>query len=328
MKLVTYRADAAGTPRLGVLVDGDRAILDVAVADRRAGGAGASAFASMQALIEAGPAALDRVRALAADPAAGDCIPARERGQLLAPLPQPLQLRDCLCFEEHLVNAIDGRNRVMGLTRRTPEQERRLELFRSRPFWYKANRFAFTGPDTEIRWPVFSTWMDFELEFAAVIGRPARNVAPADAADHIFGYTIFNDFSARDAQADEMASLGPCRSKDFDDANVIGPCIVTADAFDLAGAKMEARVNGERWGGGSTGSMNTSFAQLIAFISESETLHPGELLGSGTVGTGCGLELGRRLQSGDEVELEIEGIGILRNRVIAADAFLRIRGTA
>lgn len=320
MKLVTYKGDAQGTPRLGVLVDADRAILDVQAADRRDTGADNPACASMQALIEAGPAALDRVRTLASDPDARDCVAVQERGQLLAPLPRPMQLRDCLCFEEHLINAIDGRNRVMGLTQRTPEQEKRLELFRSRPFWYKANRFAFTGPDTVVRWPAFSTWMDFELEFAAVIGKPARNVAVADAADYIFGFTIFNDFSARDAQTDEMASLGPCRSKDFDDANVIGPCIVTADAFNLADASMEARVNGERWGGGSTGSMNTSFAQLIAFISQSETLHPGELLGSGTVGTGCGLELGRRLQSGDEVELEIEGIGILRNRVIAADA--------
>lgn len=320
MKLVTYKGDAADTPRLGVLVEDDRAILDVAAAAHRKNGVDDPAFASMQALIEAGPDALARVRALAADPDADDCVPVAERGQLLAPLPRPMQLRDCLCFEEHLKNAIDGRNRVMGLTQRTPEQEKRLELFRSRPFWYKANRFAFTGPDTEVRWPAFSTWMDFELEFAVVIGKPARNVALADAADCIFGFTIFNDFSARDAQTDEMASLGPCRSKDFDNANVIGPCIVTADAFNLADAKMEARVNGERWGGGSTGSMNTSFAQLIAFISQSETLHPGELLGSGTVGTGCGLELGRRLQSGDEVELEIEGIGILRNRVIAADA--------
>ena len=99
---------------------------------------------------------------------------------------------------------------------------------------------------------------------------------------------------------------------------MLGPCIVTADAFHLSDAKMEARVNGERWGGGSTASMNNSFADLIAFISAGETLHAGELLGSGTVGTGCGLELGRQLKSGDVVELEIEGIGILRNQVVAS----------
>jgi 2-keto-4-pentenoate hydratase/2-oxohepta-3-ene-1,7-dioic acid hydratase in catechol pathway len=317
MKLVTFRDDLDQGERLGVLVDDEARILDVQAAFQRRTGAGHGDLASMQALIEAGPEALDRVRALADRPDEASCVALRETGQLLAPLPRPIQLRDCLCFEEHLINAIDGRNRVMGRTERTPEQERRLELFRSRPFWYKANRMAFTGPDTIVHWPAFSSWMDYELEYAAVIGRTGRAIAEADAMDYVFGYTIFNDFSARDVQNDEMASLGPCRSKDFDNANVLGPCIVTADAFDLAGARMEARVNGERWGGGSTASMTTSFAQLIAFISTSETLHAGELLGSGTVGTGCGLELGRRLQSGDVVELEVEGIGILRNQVVA-----------
>src|SRR3546814_17952215 len=128
--------------------------------------------------------------------------------------------------------------------------------------------------------------MDFELELGLVIGRGGRNISVESASDHIFGITIFNDFSARDTQIDEMAMLGPGRSKDFDGANVLGPCIVTNDAFNMADAKMEARVNGERWGGGSTASMTYSFADLIAFISEGETLHPGELLGSGTVGTG------------------------------------------
>lgn len=127
-----------------------------------------------------------------------------------------------------------------------------------------------------------------------------------------------DDFRARDVQNDEMGTLGPNRSKDFDGSNVLGPCIVTADAFNPADARMEARVNGERWGGGSTASMRYDFRELIAFISEGETLHAGEVIGSGTVGSGCGLELGRRLASGDVVELEIEGIGVLRNRVFAS----------
>lgn len=316
VKLVTYRGEGEAA-RLGALIDGEQSILDLDAAHLRMEGVVDPAFASMQALIDAGPAALERARRLTADHDEGDRVAARERGQLLAPLPQPLQMRDCLCFEEHLTNAIDGRNRLAGLTERTPEQQRRLSLFRTRPFWYKCNRLAFTGPDTEIHWPAFSTWMDFELELAAVLGRGGRDIAHSDAESHIFGFTIFNDFSARDVQNDEMASLGPCRSKDFDDANVLGPCIVTTDDFNLADARMEARVNGQRWGGGSTASMTTSFADLITFISEGETLHPGELLGSGTVGTGCGLELGRRLASGDEVELEVEGIGLLRNRVVA-----------
>ncbi len=317
MKLVTYLEGFDGGERLGVLVEDDARILNLQSAHKRATGLPNPNFVSMQALIEAGSEALDLVRDLVSNADDADCVEREERGQLIAPLPRPVQMRDFLCFEEHLTNAIDGRNRTMGRSERTPEQQRRLELFRTRPFWYKCNRLAFTGPDTVVHWPNFSTWMDFELEFAAVIGRTGKNIPLAEAESYIFGFTIFNDFSARDAQNDEMASLGPCRSKDFDNANVIGPCIVTADAFNLADAKMEARVNGARWGGGTTASMNTSFAQLIAFVSESETLHVGELLGSGTVGTGCGLEIGRRLESGDVVELEVEGIGILRNQVVA-----------
>lgn len=316
MKLVTF-AEPSLAPRLGVLIEGHGRILDVQAAETRRRGHPAAAYQSMQYLIEAGDEALADVRALVDDHDDGDCVPLRGDGQLLAPLPRPIQMRDCLCFEEHLTNAIDGRNKTLGIAERTPEQIARFATFRSRPFWYKCNRFAFVGPDVTVAWPSYSTWMDFELELALVIGRGGRNIRAEDAHQHIFGFTIFNDFSARDTQIDEMAMLGPSRSKDFDGANVLGPCIVTADAFNLADARMEARVNGERWGGGSTASMTYSFADLIAFISSAETLHPGEVLGSGTVGTGCGMELGRRLASGDIVELEIEGIGILRNRVVA-----------
>jgi 2-keto-4-pentenoate hydratase/2-oxohepta-3-ene-1,7-dioic acid hydratase in catechol pathway len=160
--------------------------------------------------------------------------------------------------------------------------------------------------------------MDYELELAAVIGKTGKNISKENAPSHIFGYTIFNDLSARDVQPDEMQARGPSRSKDFDGANVIGPCIVTADAFDPVNARMTSRINGETQGGGSVSSMDFSFSDLIAFISESETLHAGELLGSGTVGTGCGLETGRMLRSGDVVELEIDGIGILRTEVVAS----------
>ena len=314
MRLVTYRSDR-GDERLGVWLDEPDSILDAQAAQVRASGSERPAFASMQQLIEGGEGALDGLRSLIADHHQDDRVERRETGQLLAPLPRPVQMRDCLCFEEHLVNAIDGRNRAAGLAERSAEQQRRLDLFRARPFWYKCNRFAFAGPDAVVQWPRQSTFMDYELELAAVIGTGGRNISEGAANAHIFGYTIFNDFSARDIQPDEMSSLGPSRSKDFDGANVLGPCIVTADDFNIADARMRARVNGEEQGGGSTATMYWSFAQLIAFISATETLHPGELLGSGTVGTGCGLELGRRLKSGDVVELEIEGIGILRNRV-------------
>lgn len=318
MRLATFRDDATGAARLGALLQGDRFILDIEAAHRRRTGQSNPALASMQALIEAGERVLDEVRALELDYDDGDVVGRREQGQLLAPIPVPVQMRDCLCFKDHMVNAINRRNLNEGRAERTPEQQQKIDhFFTSRPYWYKCNRFAFVGPDTPVIWPPFSTRMDYELEFAAVIGKAGKNIRLEDANSHIFGYTIFNDLSARDVQPDEMQALGPSRSKDFDGANVIGPCIVTADAFDPVHAKMTARINGETQGGGSVGSMNYSFPDLIAFISESETLHAGELLGSGTVGTGCGLETGRMLQAGDVVELEVDGIGILRTQIVA-----------
>jgi 2-keto-4-pentenoate hydratase/2-oxohepta-3-ene-1,7-dioic acid hydratase in catechol pathway len=136
--------------------------------------------------------------------------------------------------------------------------------------------------------------------------------------EHILGFTIFNDFSARDAQYIEMAGqLGPAKGKDFDTGNALGPWIVTTDEIgDPCNLKMDARINGERWGGGSSGEMHHRWPAILAHISASETLYAGEVIGSGTVGTGCGLELGRQLKHGDVVELEIERIGVLRNRVL------------
>jgi 2-keto-4-pentenoate hydratase/2-oxohepta-3-ene-1,7-dioic acid hydratase in catechol pathway len=124
--------------------------------------------------------------------------------------------------------------------------------------------------------------------------------------------------SARDAQATEMeGQLGPAKGKDFDTGNVLGPWLVTADEIgDPYDLTMVARVNGEEWSRGHSGTMHHRFEDIIAFVSRSETLHPGEILGSGTVGGGCGLELGRFLDPGDVVELEVERIGVLRNRII------------
>ena len=161
--------------------------------------------------------------------------------------------------------------------------------------------------------------MDFELELACVIGRRGKDIAKGAAPAHIFGYTVFNDFSARDAQGIEMEGrLGPAKGKDFDGANVLGPCIVTADEIgDPYALRMQARVNGETWCDASSSTMHWKFDDLVAHISQGETLHPGEIIGSGTVGGGCGLEHARFLSSGDLVELEIEKIGTLRNRVLA-----------
>lgn len=315
MKLVTFRKESTSRPRLGVLLEADSSILDAQAAHIRVQGAPYSAFESMQDLIEAGEDALDVLRALVGDNSPEDRVPGPKKGQLLAPLPRPVQMRDCLCFEEHLVRATQG----LGGNKKSPPHPL-LAIFRTRPFWYKCNRFAVAGPDQVVTWPSYSKMMDYECEMAMVIGRKGSDIPVLEAGKYIFGYTVFNDFSARDVQAPEMSALGPAKSKDFDNANILGPCIVTADEFDPYSAKMISRVNGEEQNVGLASEMHYSFEQLIAYISQSETLHPGEILGSGTVGGGSGLEQGRFLQSGDQVELEIEGIGVLRNKVVAAQA--------
>jgi 2-keto-4-pentenoate hydratase/2-oxohepta-3-ene-1,7-dioic acid hydratase in catechol pathway len=315
MKLVTYRDEYTSLARLGALVDAETAILDVQAAHVRANGGPNPAFASMQDLIEAGEGALDTLRTLVDTHDPGDRVAGPSEGRLLAPLPRPVQMRDCLCFEEHLIRATQG----LGGRGDAPPHPM-LAIFRTRPFWYKCNRFAVTGPDQVVTWPAYSRLMDYECEMAMVIGRKGTDVPVSEAASYIFGYTIFNDFSARDVQAPEMSALGPAKSKDFDNANSLGPCIVTADAFDPYAAKMISRVNGEVQNVGVASEMHYTFEDLIAYISQSETLHPGEILGSGTVGGGSGLEQGRFLQSGDVIELEIEGIGVLRNTVVAGGA--------
>jgi 2-keto-4-pentenoate hydratase/2-oxohepta-3-ene-1,7-dioic acid hydratase in catechol pathway len=133
---------------------------------------------------------------------------------------------------------------------------------------------------------------------------------------YVFGYTIWNDVSARDVQTRELPiGMGPAKAKDWDGSNVLGPCLVTADELDTADLHMEVRVNGERWGEDTSASMHWRFADMIAYASMGQTLYPGELLGSGTAAGGSGIELDRELQPGDLLELEIEGIGVLRNRI-------------
>jgi len=183
------------------------------------------------------------------------------------------------------------------------------------PVYYKGNPDTVFGPDDDILWPAYTEKLDYELELCAVIGKRGRKVGEEDAPAYIAGYTIFNDWSARDIQFREMkVGLGPGLGKDF--ATSLGPCLVTPDEIDIYAAPMQARINGEVWSSGTQGAMRFDFAQIIAHLSNEQTLLPGDVLGSGTVGRGCGLELDRWLRPGDVVELEVEGIGILRNRVV------------
>jgi 2-keto-4-pentenoate hydratase/2-oxohepta-3-ene-1,7-dioic acid hydratase in catechol pathway len=310
MKLATFigRNDA---PATGVVDPARGAVLDLRAASRALGQPANGAFADMLALIDAGPAGLEAaLRLAAAWPGEAEIPLAGLR--LLAPLPLPRQMRDCLVFEEHLKNGMAQREKRTGVKGSIPD------VWYRQPIYYKCNRFSVAGPEAEVVWPKYSQLMDFELELACVIGRTAKDIARERALEHVFGFTIFNDFSARDAQFAEMEGrLGPAKGKDFDGGNVLGPWIVTRDEIgDPHALKMEVRVNGERWGGGNSGAMHHKFPDILAHISNCETLHAGEVIGSGTVGTGSGNEMGRYLKSGDVVELEIEKIGVLRNRVL------------
>jgi len=316
MKLATFSTPTDSSPRVGVVTGDGSAIVDLAVALSQAG-FDPKVARSMQDVIEGGQACLATIQSAIAvyadDPIAIGVV------TLHAPLPRPVQIRDCMCFEEHLVGSSQAAMRMFGLTEPSERSRKMHEIFKLRPIYYKANRMAVVGPDTAVHWPSYSTVMDYELEMGCVIGKTGRNISRDDARAHIFGFMIFNDFSARDTQGMEMESgLGPSKSKDFDGANAMGPWIVTIDEFYPDSAVMTVRVNGEVRSVGNSSSMTVKFEDLIAFISTSETLHAGEILGSGTVGGGCGLEAGKLLADGDVVDLEVEGIGTLRNTVFAA----------
>jgi 2-keto-4-pentenoate hydratase/2-oxohepta-3-ene-1,7-dioic acid hydratase in catechol pathway len=268
--------EAAAGPRVGVLRDGEI---------RDAGFDG-----DMVAFIDAG----------APVSGGGAVVPG---ARLLAPL-RPRSLRDFLAFEGHLKGA------YAGLGRDIPAEWYEV------PAYYKGMPDTVIGPEVEVPWPAYTDRLDHELELAAVIGRRVRDVRAAEAEACIFGYTIWNDLSARDVQRREgPVGLGPGKAKDWDGSNVLGPCLVTADEFDASNARMAVSVNGEVWGESSTAAMHHSFADMIAYASQAQTLYPGEVIGSGTAAGGSGLELDRWLRPEDIVELEIEGIGVLRNTI-------------
>jgi fumarylacetoacetate (FAA) hydrolase len=216
--------------------------------------------------------------------------------RLRAPIPRPPSVRDFYAFERHVATARAQRGLEMA-----PEWYRI-------PVFYFSNPAAVVGPEDEIRFPAKSSAWDYELEAAAVVGGDSG----------IAGFTVLNDWSARDLQKMEMAvGLGPAKGKDF--ATSVGPVLVTPDELGDLRLEMVARVNGEERSRGSLGDMHWSWEQLLEHAGRNTRLQAGEVLGSGTVGTGCILEHGdgRWLQSGDVVELEIERIGVLRNRVVS-----------
>jgi fumarylacetoacetate (FAA) hydrolase len=217
-----------------------------------------------------------------------------DKVRLRAPVPRPPSVRDFYAFERHV---------------REARAQRGLEVapeWYQIPVFYFSNPAAISGPDDEVSFPKTSSAWDYELEAAVVIGADGK----------IAGFTIMNDWSARDLQKMEMAvGLGPAKGKDF--ATSLGPVLVTPDELGDLRLEMTARVNGEERSRGNLADMHWSWDDLVAHAARDTRLVPGDVLGSGTVGTGCILEHGdgRWLRPGDVVELEIEGIGVLRNAV-------------
>lgn len=329
MKLATYRH--GGREKIGHVHADDRKVFDLAAAADRAGSP-VPAFGSMLQLIDAGEAALDQARSLFDRQQADESLSQAVSGvELLAPVPEPRQMRDGMSFPLHILQAPRGQRKLAARAKGDMEELARIDaeplgelpaVYRKQPIYYITNRFSVRGTNTTVKWPRYSKVMDYELEFGIITKNKGSNIVAAKAKDHIFGFTIFNDFSARDAQRIEMEGrLGPAKGKSFDGGNVIGPWIVTPDELgNPYKLKMEARVNGKVRSQGTTEGMLFSFEEIIAHVSQDETLMPGEFIGSGTVGNGCGLELGWYLEHGDTIELEVEKIGILKNKVERQDA--------
>ncbi|MEX2162454.1 MAG: fumarylacetoacetate hydrolase family protein [Anaerolineales bacterium] len=301
MRYLTFVAPGEERPRLGALIAEDR-VVSLARGDLPT---------DMLSLIQAGPEIWLVAEMLARST---QNVWPLDQVTLKAPLQNPPTLRDFYAFETHVKTANKNRGREV------PQEWYEFPVF------YFTNPHTIHGPNEDVAIPAFTQAMDYELEVAAIIGRPGRDIPADKALDHIFGFTIMNDWSARDVQRKEMkVGLGPAKGKDF--ATSLGPWIVTQEelakrATGRAGvyeAAMVARVNGEERSRGNWSDIHYTFAQMIARASEGVTLLAGDVIGSGTVGTGCLLEItkgeGPWLKTGDLVEVEIEGIGELKNRV-------------
>jgi 2-keto-4-pentenoate hydratase/2-oxohepta-3-ene-1,7-dioic acid hydratase in catechol pathway len=325
MKLVTYLTPEQ-TGCLGMVLP-DGTIIDLERAlDWAEPGEGLTTGhvpATMVELLARGPQTLAGLRRLASRLASE---PPRELADLvmpadtplLAPIPRPNNVRDFYAFEQHVKTA-----RALRGAEMIPE-------WYQIPVFYFSNPDAIYGPDAPVPVPQETAELDYELELACVIGQEGRDIPAEQAMDYVAGFMVMNDWSARDVQRLEMKmNLGPAKGKDF--ATSLGPWLVTPDEFEDrregTGADtryrldMVARVNGKEYSRGNAAALTHTFAQMIAFASRDVWLKPGDVIGSGTVGTGCILELrpetvGGWLKAGDVVEMEIERLGVLRNQVV------------
>jgi len=303
MRWVTYASPADGADRAGVL--------------GRAGVSGAPAGTTLAALAGRGTEGLAAAGQELLDSPA-EFVPLDQAVQR-APVPVPPSIRDFMAFENHAVTSIEAIGGKLA------------QAWYEIPAFYFTNPAAVRGPRDPVEAAPGSSALDYELEVAAVIGEPGENIAVADAERHIAGFMLLCDWSARDLQEHEMAiGLGPAKGKDT--ATSFGPWMVTPDeladvktaaGYDLA---MTADVNGRRYSAGNWSTLYWTFAQLIAYASRGTTLRPGDVIGSGTVGTGCILELSRVhgseaypwLKAGDRVSLAVDRLGAIESVVLPA----------
>lgn len=338
MRLATFRYQ--GQQEIGALADTDSKVIRLQAAEQLRTGKPSFHLPSMLAFLEGAGASRDAAQQaceFAQSQRPDGVIIDTSQIELLAPVPRPESIREFMVFEQHVINctrrfqmpgwrAAADRTIEKLLGREATLAHRLAKPWYERPVYYKGNRMNVIGDGAEVTIPRYTQKFDWELEFGIFLCKKGRNIARQDAREFIGGYTIFNDFSARDIQKNEMGGrLGPAKGKDFDGGNAMGPVLVTPDEIpDPCNLTMRARINGEEASYGHTKGMRWTFEELIAYVSQDETLYPGEFFGSGT-GTVpesglnrccCGLEMGRFLKSGDTIELEVERIGKLKNRVV------------
>ena len=327
MKLISYRDRKPRSTqiRTGLVLPDEEHFIDLVVGDKKLGAKSkAPAFASLQALIEAGEPALEKTSKIESWALQNqDELGTLADISLCAPLPVPIKFRAFSVYEKHLLQAIDAvlRNRMGTVAYRLNKALKLIKppkQFYKNPVYYKGSNTSFIGPDADVIPPTFSEPMlDYECELGVVIGKGGMDIAPENAMAHVFGYTVFNDVSARRRLIPEFRGVtGPLKGKDFQTGNIMGPWIVTRDEIaDPSALELRMSVNGALKGIGRAADMHHSIPDMIAYASEGEMLVPGEFFGTGAPADCTGIEHWEFLKSGDVMTLEIPTIGKLENKV-------------
>ena len=338
MRLITFRHQ--GLEQIGALTGQDRMVIRLQAAEELRSGRASPHLASMLAFLRGDRAAGDTAQAalhFALSRHPEGIVVERAGVELLSPVPRPESIRDFMAFEQHIINCLRRYAMPRWLSaadswldatfgRKSTLAYRMNRAWYERPIYFKGNRMTVVGDGARVTIPAYTKAFDWELEFGIFLCRTGRDIPEEKARDYIGGYSVINDFSARDIQLREMRGrAGPAKGKDFDTGNAIGPVLLTPDEIpDPYDLRMTARINGDEVSRGHSGGMHWSFEEMIAYVSQSETLYPGEFFGSGTATVPesgerrrcCGLEMGRFLRAGDQIELEVERIGRLTNYIV------------